>query len=280
MTMIQPAIETIVEWSEVKHAFLTGYETGQFPQKFGRGRGWCKGERNSWNGCTADEMAGWLKNGFESPEFPIGDDYIPKAESRRMQFGEEGELDLTLAWSGHDYPYISWETRKSKPGIRVVCEFGFSGAVNSEQIAKYGAWIMGVLEGLSTRGYDIELDIRFTTHEQNSAVKGRGRRRGNMSNIHATIIRVKRENELTDLSDFSALFSPGGYRILMFLATAIAADKLNAQLDHGIGSCISKSTSVDYDPETAKLDIWADQMAGYFDLEDMSRKVEEALGLE
>jgi hypothetical protein len=278
MTQIEPAMETIVEWSEVKHAFLTGYETGNFPQKFGRGRGWCKGERNSWNGCTADEMAGWLRSGFESPEFPIGDSYIPKAESRRMVFGEEGELDLTLAWSGHDYPYLSWETRKSKPGLRMLCEFGFSGAISDELIAKYGAWIMGILEGLSTRGYDIELDIRFTTHEQNSAVRGNGLRR-DMSNIHSTIIRVKRENELTDLSDFSALFSPGGYRILMFLATALAADKLNAQLDGGIGSCVSKETSVDYNAETATLDIWANQMSAHYDFEAMSKMVEDALGL-
>jgi hypothetical protein len=43
-----------------------------------------------------------------------------------MIFAEEGELDLPLAWSGHDYPYLAWETRKSKPGIRMVVEFGFS----------------------------------------------------------------------------------------------------------------------------------------------------------
>jgi hypothetical protein len=65
----------------------------------------------------------------------------------------------------------------------------------------------------------------------------------------------------------------------MFLATALAADKLNAQLDGGIGSCVSKETSVDYNAETATLDIWANQMSAHYDFEAMSKMVEDALGL-
>lgn len=277
MAQVEVAGSTIIEWSDLKQSFLKGYDTGEFPQYFRNRRGWMKGGNEGWNGCSADEMHGYLNNGFESPETAIGDAYIPKSDSRRIIFGEEGELDLALAWSGHDYPFLSWETQKRKPGIRMIAEFGFSGAISDKLIAEYGAWLLGILGGLETRGYDIELDIRFSTHAQNtsvSSIKFSG------APIFSTIIRVKRENELTDLSDFSALFSPGGYRMLMFLATGMAADKVNARLDGGIGRCVSKRTSVDFDTETSTLDIWADQMSSHYDFEAMTRMVEEALGEE
>lgn len=278
MSIPTPEKVTVIDWPELKYGFLSGYETSNFPQMFRDRSGWTKGTRKSWNGCSADEMAGWLKNGFESAEFPIGDQYIPRSESRHMIFGEEGELDLPLAWSGHDYPYLAWETRKSKPGIRMVVEFGFSAAVDSATIAKYGAWCLGTLAGLETRGYDIELDFCFTTTGQNSSVGGKGY--GLMSDgksAHATRVRVKKEGELTDLTEFSALFSPGGYRILMFLATGIAADKIGARLDGGIGRCIRHNTAIEYDENTSTLTVWANQMSSHFDFEAMSRMVDEAL---
>jgi hypothetical protein len=277
MSIPTPEKVTVIDWPELKYGFLSGYETGNFPQQFRNRNGWTRGTRQSWNGCSADQMAGWLRTGFESPEFPIGDQYIPKSESRHMIFAEEGELDLPLAWSGHDYPYLAWETRKSKPGIRMVVEFGFSGAVNNRTIAKYGAWCLGTLAGLETRGYDIELDFCFTTTGQNSSVGPKSIIHSDGSGAHATRVRVKKEGELTDLTEFSALFSPGGYRILMFLATGIAADKIGARLDYAIGRCISHKTAIEYDENTSTLTVWANQMSDDFDFEAMSRMVDEAL---
>lgn len=276
----KPDVVTVIDWSELKHGFLDGYQTGKFPQHFRNRNDWMagRGSRNSWNGCSADEMADYVRNGFESPEFPIGDQYIPKADSRRMIFSEEGELDLALAWSGHDYPYLAWETRKTKPGIKMVVEFGFSGGVSTATIAKYGAWCLGTLAGLETRGYDIELDFCFTTTGQNSSVGSKGTVRSDGTNAHATRVRVKREGELTDLTEFSALFSPGGYRILMFLATGLAADKIGERLDMGIGRCISHPTEIDFDTESSTLTVWANQMSSEFDFAHMSRLVDEALG--
>jgi hypothetical protein len=267
--MTEPvANRAVIEWADLKAAFLDFYNGGTptkgLPMHHAEYR---RGARKSeWNGASADEMAGWLQNGFTSPEFPVTSEYVPSRPSRRMVFSEDGELDLTLAWSGHDYPYLEWEQQRQKPGIKVVAEFGFSAACDHREIAKYGAWVLGILEGLETMGYDIELDLTFTTGNQNASVPSRNEN-------FQTIVRVKRENELTDLSDFSALFSPGGYRILMFIAASLAADKIGARLTSSLGCCNIRKDDVSYDPETGILRIDKNQREDDFDQEGMTAAI-------
>jgi hypothetical protein len=126
--------------------------------------------------------------------------------------------------------------------------------------------VLGILEGLETMGYDIELDLTFTTGNQNDSVPSRNEN-------FQTIVRVKRENELTDLSDFSALFSPGGYRILMFIAASLAADKIGARLTSSLGCCNIRKDDVSYDPETGILRIDKNQREDDFDQEGMTAAI-------
>jgi hypothetical protein len=237
--MTEPvANRAVIEWADLKAAFLDFY-----------------------NGGTPTKGLS-----MHHAEFPVTSEYVPSRPSRRMVFSEDGELDLTLAWSGHDYPYLEWEQQRQKPGIKVVAEFGFSSACDHREIAKYGAWVLGILEGLETMGYDIELDLTFTTGNQNDSVPSRNEN-------FQTIVRVKRENELTDLSDFSALFSPGGYRILMFIAASLAADKIGATLSSSLGKCNIRKDDVSYDTETGILRIDKNQREDDFDQEGMTAAI-------
>jgi hypothetical protein len=45
MSIPTPDKATVIEWPELKHGFLSGYETGDFPQHFRNREGWIKGTR-------------------------------------------------------------------------------------------------------------------------------------------------------------------------------------------------------------------------------------------
>lgn len=263
----------VLEFSEVKAKWLSLYNGDSWtsqPNRSDNIRNYRKGNRaDSFYGCSPDDMASWLRSGFTSPSFPIDAEYSPSRPSRRMVFAEDGELDLTLAWSGHDYPYLEWETQQRKPGIRIEAGFTFSASVEPSVIAEYGAWLYGILEGLETMGYDIELDLSNTCSGMTS----------NRGGKTTTLVRLKRENELSDFTEWSAMFSPGGFRMLYFTALGMAADKLGEKTTSGLGAPVNFKFDAIYDTETATLKIDVDGRARKFDLEGMSRKVNEAIGL-
>lgn len=265
----------VVEYAEVKATWMKMY-AGEIPlpkqKNFLRQfDGSCQrgGSKNSWIGASADEMFDWLNNGFRSPEFPIGEDYTPHRQGRKLMFADEGELDLALAWSGHDYPYLRWSEIERKPGIRIEAQMNFGGFVDSKVIAEYGAWLAGLLEGLETQGYDIELDLVSLT---------RSKYVGSHGGIDKTIIRVKRENELSDFTEWSPMFSPAGFRMLFFTAYAIGAEKLGKILSLGHGMPTGNRFRAEYNAETATLFLGSHKDSVSFPMERMTREVNEVMG--
>lgn len=262
----------LVEFSEVKAKWLSLYYGEKWhsqpnfdsQERFRKGGPW-----NKFQACSPDEMFQWVQNGFTSPEFPISDEYTPHREDRRMIFSDEGELDLTLAWSGHDFPYLSWETIPKKPGIRIVAQFQFSASVKSKVITEYGAWLAGILSGLESQGYDIELDLACLVSKLYT--------NSSYGSEETVLVRVKRENELTDFSEWSALFSPGGFRMLFFTALALAGDKSGRKVNGSLGIPRAHKFDAQYETDTATLTISTNGSAGKFPLEEMSNKVREAL---
>lgn len=264
----------IFDYAEVKAKWLSLYNGDSWKSQPGMEsaiQNYRKGQPNaSWYGATPDQMAEWLRNGFTSPEFPVGDDYMPRREARRMVFGEEGELDLTLAWSGHDYPYLDWERVERKPGIRIIADLDFNGMVRPAVIAEYGAWLAGLLSGLETMGYDIELDLR---------TRGNNFTHSDPNTVYNIICRVKRENELSDFAEFSPLFSPSGFRMLIFTMFGMAMDSVGYQINGGLGRAVGNAFTANYDADTGTLDIRTNSTSSSFPMEDMTARVNAEIGL-
>lgn len=267
----------MLDYAEVKSAYLEMYEgRDPFPDQRnfherhdGSHR---KGNTSakSFKGATADEMFDWIQNGYSAPEFSAGEDYSPQRDEQTIVFGEEGELDLTLAWSGHDYPYLQWTPEERKPGIRIEAQMNWSAFVNPSVLAEYGAWLAGLLNGLETQGYDIELDLVSIQHHLYTDTRD--------PDVDKTTVRVKRENELTDFTEWSCMFSPGGFRHLFFTAYALGAHKLGKQINMGYGKPLGKGFIAEYDVDTATLFIGVNSSATSFPAEDMTRRVSEAMG--
>ena len=88
----------------------------------------------------------------------------------------------------------------------------------------------GLLGRWSPTGYDLEVDMWIPLDGLFQA--GAGRLYGKRDNV---LIRVKRPNEVSDFTEWSALFAPTGYRHLGFCAKLVAGDKIGLVCSSGLG---------------------------------------------
>jgi hypothetical protein len=268
-----------INWGEVKHAFVSGVHNKDFSSPMAQHLGdaweyqcgeWAS-SRGGWNGASAAEMKKWLHEGYQAPEFKVAESYIPDRKRRRLSLAEEGEIDLPLAWSGHDYPYLSWDKRARKPGLKVIIEYAFACGVSSGTIKQYAVWLTGMLSGFEQDGYDLEVAVRISL--DNLCREKRGLR------TH-TVISVKEINEASDFTEWSALFSPGGFRQLGFTAMYMTAHRLRDHPTGGLGTTLAGgSWDCEFTPEVRELVIRCPQRAGYsdgknFPAQQMTEKVQ------
>jgi hypothetical protein len=173
-------------------------------------------------------METWLRSGFHVPGIEnASPDLVPVRTRRKMKFGEDGELQLDLALSGFDYPFIEWERRERKPGLRIEIGMAFGATTDASVIAQYQRWIAQAITTLEEFGFDLDVSVTCTV---------RGSWTEREVGIQKTQIHVKRENEASDFAEWSALFSPGGYRHLVFTAQTIAAEGSQQDMNTGYGS--------------------------------------------
>lgn len=202
--------------------------------------------RPDWTGCTIADMKDWIANGFKVAELSdLHPDLIPVKPRRKLKFDEDGELQLDLVFSGFDYPFLEWEKREKKPGIRVNIGFTFDCGVSARMVADYATWLARALTTLENEGFDAEVNLRMTLTDLWSG-----------GPLHSVEIRVKRENEAADFSQWSAIFSPGGFRMLGFVGLVMAAD-LNKRTATGhLGfPKTANDWKVSFDAETRTLAV-------------------------
>lgn len=214
--------------------------------------GWHEDRKSDWTGCSLKEMRDWLANGYTSKDFAQAGSYIPKRKKRSLRFGEEGELQVDLALSGHDFPFLDWEQRERKPGMRIVVDLCFSCGTTSKAITKYAAWVAGLLGSFEAQGYDLEVDVAFPVYGLFSGESGYTDS-GNRTN---TLVRVKRANEASDFTEWSAMFSPGGFRMLGFFAMGLVAQKTKKKLSYCIGYPADNGWSCDFREQERTLYLW------------------------
>lgn len=262
--------ETVLEWDDVRDTFLHIADGGSYPQgAIVETIAEVKREPDFY-GSTLEEMRGWLREGYFSPELSDAATQVKEIDQSEIVYDEEGEnVDVAAALSGDDSPFYEPEDRPVRPGIRVVVQLAFLGVTRKEIIAEYGAWVAAILANFEGEGIDVELDVELPSAMM--LVKGDAESRNNM------IVRVKRAGEIRDYSDYSALFSPGGFRLLGFTARAMACQEWGVKCAQGYGCSDKGQWGVEWTPEDRTLKITRPPSPMDFPQEMMTEKVEKLL---
>lgn len=255
----------MIEWRDVKDRYIRSVELGEsWPsqpamdetlRKFHKQFAYNEKSENSdkWYGGTPHETIEWLKYGYYSREILHSAEYVPLALKDHVSWSDEdGEADISRLIGGYDDFYLGISKQIRKPGVRVLIEMSFVWSTSTETIRQYGAWIAGLLQSLEATGYDLTIDIWIPVDEvfEDDAPGIR---------TH-TLIRVKQENEISNFTEWSALFSPAGYRHLVFTAQCVAGDKIGKRVNYLLGHTIGGRTwSCQYDNESSTLKITVDQ---------------------
>ena len=254
------------DYAEVKRTFLDTVEgRARHPQAVHMNSvlRWKTGANRDFTGCYLSEMIDWVKNGFHPEEMTGIEDYFEARPRRKIRFTDEGELDLSLALSGFDYPFMEWEKRDRKPGLKVTIELAFLASTKAPVIAAYGAWVAGVIASLEQQGYDLAVEIQMPSRKD---VYQRAQKT-------ACNLVVKRENEASDFTEWSALFSPGGFRMLGFTARAMACQEWGVKLASGYGSSLDRRWDILFNEEDRHLMITRPASPRDFPAEEMTAKL-------
>jgi hypothetical protein len=234
---------------------------------------WRSERRGGFYGCGSDDMRGWLRDGFDvkklarSQRPAILDGHRPKW--RWSDDPSRGQYQHEAGMIGDPSCYLARDRRRSMAGIRVEVGTVFVAYTPAELVAEYGAWCGSVLRTLEAAGYDLDVTLVADSEDLYP-------RRTFRAKIHCSGF-----GKRTLFRDWSALFSPGGYRHLCFMAWCLPEyDDKHARAAGGLGHGTYESArdwSVTFEEATRTLSIIPKYMAsGDFPREDMTAKLTEA----
>lgn len=242
------ARECVLEWDDVRDTFIHVAKGGDYPQgAIVESVSNCR-RSSSFYGNTVDEMLTYLHSGFTSPDISDAASMVKEIHTAEILYDEEGEnIDVAAALSGDDEPFWTVEDIPTKPGVRLIVELAFLGVTRSHILAQYGAWLGATVANLEGEGIDVELDVELPS-AQNLIT-------GDKKSSNTMIIRVKRSGEIREFADYSALFAPGGFRLLGFTARAMACEKWGVHCSYGYGSSLDREWGTIWDAQERTLRI-------------------------
>jgi hypothetical protein len=209
-----------ISWFQLKGELVTALETGRpvSPQRdFALPP---RGRRDSWLGVSAEETLDWLRNGYQSEGLRVKSP-SPYERSYKTRWNDwDGDPDIGRAVAGFDRYYFGRSPYQSKPALTVNFEYYFSAALPHSTIAEFGGWLAQLFTALEQRGFSLAVN----------AVAGISR-----SDPHRVELRVKNHGERADYTDWSAIFSPAGYRVIMFAAIIRACELGGSRAQAGLG---------------------------------------------
>ena len=267
----------VYDWHDIASTFRA-YASGALKATSGTLKSlierWRDDSERSFYGANMTETVAWLDEGYELPDMPAG---LPPIAAETMDNRWRYTDDPTIGaychemfMSGDPLHYLAKVPQPVKPGIAVEVQMSFSANVRHKLIAQYGRWIGRALASLEARGYDMRLDTVYV----GSGVMRDQRRT-------ETRIRVTDFGEVTLARDWSALFSPGGWRLLTFMAIALPGERDNKRVSRSLGSPQgAHGWDLDFDPETRVLKVMCQSMASTFPAEEMTEKLAQVAGLE
>lgn len=228
--------------------------------------------KSSFYGPSSEQMVEWLRQGYRPEGLTLDPPITPVRKRRRLQFSEEGELQLDLAWSGHDTPFLQWTTRESRPGMRVSVYTNFQAGTNVKVVQDYYQFVLRALVALESAGIDLEIWI---TSDSRDVFQG------DYSSTLVSHVQVKKEGEQTDYLGWSPMISPGGYRHLKFLDYVLASDALGKTITAGLGRAkdMTHSWRVTFEPNERVLTFRCPWHPNDFPAQEMEIQMREVLSV-
>lgn len=215
-----------------------------------------------FRGASIAQMREWLDHGYqqEGIEVPTAAYVRPR---RKLRFSEEGEdLMVDMALSGHDTPFLQWGKRDRRPGIRIDIELAMRATTPASVLRDYAAWLTKLATGLEASGYEMEVNVVSRCH---SLYAGGDKGRAD------TYIKVKGANEVSDLNSWSAILSPGGFRMLVFMARVMNCEQNKVTAQPHMGGSFGPDWGLDWDPADRKLTVRCAASTDRFPAEQMDR---------
>lgn len=223
-----------------------------------------------WSGSSIPEMREFLRSGYRVEGLDNVTSLIPSKPRRKLRYADEGdEMLLDMAFGGADEPFIEWEKRASKPGLSVEIYMTFSASFPAKTIVAYQRWIARALQTLDENGVDMEVSLVSPLN---------GLASDDYSWKSLTKIRVRKAGEASDFSNWSAMFSPGGFRQLVIMSTGIHADRAGKRVSYGYGSPQAYGKwEVAYDEERNRIVIGNSNSDTEFPEFTMTEKLQSVL---
>lgn len=209
---------------------------------------------DSWEGGSASDTVRWMDEGYKAPEFKNAGRLVNDSKKRRRTYrDDDGYLNLDRLYAGEEKFLERKEKRNVKPGMTIRVQYAFACAVNAEDIRKYGAFVAGLCGALEKQGIDLEVTV-------DSMLDGLYReKRGVRSTVRCL---VKKRGQKSRFHSWSCLFSPTGYRHIMFHAYHVAGAKENLHCVPSLGTTLAgQKWGVEYDRENNEVTITCNQRA-------------------
>lgn len=262
----------LIDWDELRDISLAALDGKKVAQKERHQRLIADDylKPGKWEGYETEDVRRWITSGFQVPGLILGDPPVPIRDKRRLIFSEEGdEFHYDRAMSGEDNVFSEWTKRQVIPGLAVEAEISFSASVDNEVLRNYFSWICRAVYSLEENGVDCQVSLTMT---MDRVFEGNTRRR-------RTIVRVKKEQEVSDFSYWSAMISPASFRTFGFIAQTLNADRNGDNVSTGQGGNGGSGWYVRFDPVRQVMEISSDYMGGGYSFpeEDMTRQLHEAL---
>lgn len=199
------------------HKFLEDPTAVHGEQNRNQARRLSRNIRNEyWVGCTVEQMKDWIAHGYRVPGLDEIVSLIPGKPRRRLRYLEDGdELLLDLAWTGSDTPFVEWEKRIMQPELNVEIRMVFDSEFPVETIKEYQLWVARALQTLDENNVNMNVLIVMPTIQLTNE---------RFSTCYETCVQVRQQGEAADFSNWSAMFSPGGFRMLGIVAIGTHAE--------------------------------------------------------
>jgi len=263
-------METIVTPKEITENFNAIFE-GRTPSISARAWNAFRGHARNWRGfdnfagCTGDQMAGWLAEGYFPPKAEIPNVQFSDQPIRKRRYvanDEAGDLQVDAVLAGDDYIYREYTQRVVPRNVEIKIDCTFSAMTNYSVITEYLDWCLQLAEALQQRGLSPGISIFNAAWGGYNEMKDRR---------CVTMIPLNRAGEAIDSIAWRAFFTKGGYRMLIFLAKAIAGDKHGWTTTTGLGRPDKhRDYDISFDSEDSSLTIVAPATATSFDSAKMN----------
>lgn len=268
--------DTVIDWADVKGAFLSAVERGEKPSANFSGthrerlmRLHRDPERvDNWEGGSGAFTMDALKHGYKAPEFKHAAQRVPRRQRRRSSWNAQmGRPNSSRLICGDPNFYRKPVRRDRKPGLRLKIQAAFSASTDAATIKDYGTWVAGLIKSLESSGFDMTVDLWIPLDNLFHDRRGR-------ENVY---IRVKRSGERADFTEWSSIFGPTGYRHLIFTAKCVAGEKLGVRTDDTLGTTLRDSKwGVEYDRAKQEVLITVHQRNGKLATENLTQQAKDA----